>query len=318
MQIKLLRLLLIALIFFLPPKAPADDKMRPKIAVVNVENISGRESEVMTRHPSIQPSAIPLFGRDARGVNIFGLKRPLDRYQEITRNCLEAVFVGWPEIQVIDRTREELIEAELTRDRILGGDRSRTERPLQRTAPNFLVLGTLQNVWRESAEAFTYGEARGLEQTWAEIHIRALRVPTGEVAFETITTGSYEAITTAFSQSSHSDVTAEAIKRALRSLSTNPEFKKAFLERVTGTGGAAQDLKDEIEVSFRSSPEGAQVEIDGIYAGETPLTKTYQRNGKHRVRLLKPSFEPWEAQIRIEPKLSVHGTLTKKEERGLK
>jgi TonB family protein len=42
-----------------------------------------------------------------------------------------------------------------------------------------------------------------------------------------------------------------------------------------------------------STPDGAQVKIDGAGAGQTPLANLSLRAGKHDVEILKDGFEPW-------------------------
>jgi TonB family protein len=46
-----------------------------------------------------------------------------------------------------------------------------------------------------------------------------------------------------------------------------------------------------------STPAGAQVKIDGLGAGQTPLANLSLRVGRHQVEILKEGFEPWTSTL---------------------
>ena len=48
-----------------------------------------------------------------------------------------------------------------------------------------------------------------------------------------------------------------------------------------------------------SDPEGAEIEIDGAYVGNTPRTRSVQP-GEHNVKLTKKGYADWERKIAVE------------------
>ena len=70
---------------------------------------------------------------------------------------------------------------------------------------------------------------------------------------------------------------------------------------------------DTVRVNFISQPEGADVEINGVYYGNTPLT--LQLNpGIHQVTISLAGFSPWEKRINAYEGLEVKATLERKPE----
>lgn len=58
--------------------------------------------------------------------------------------------------------------------------------------------------------------------------------------------------------------------------------------------------------TFESEPRGAEVRVDGEYAGTTPTAEIRQRDGRHKVTFSKPGYVTWAQDIEMvpgEPKL---------------
>ena len=53
-------------------------------------------------------------------------------------------------------------------------------------------------------------------------------------------------------------------------------------------------------IEVKSVPEGADIELDGSYAGNTPSTETIAA-GEHIVKLSKAGYKVWERKIKITP-----------------
>jgi hypothetical protein len=52
-------------------------------------------------------------------------------------------------------------------------------------------------------------------------------------------------------------------------------------------------------VQVSSEPSGADITLDGDYAGSTP-SQLKLKPGSHSVKILKRGFEPWERFIKVE------------------
>jgi len=64
-----------------------------------------------------------------------------------------------------------------------------------------------------------------------------------------------------------------------------------------------------VEVVFESVPAGANVEINGIYIGSTPITYSLEDGKVYQVRITYPGTTPWEMQVRAYEGLVVNVTL---------
>jgi len=52
------------------------------------------------------------------------------------------------------------------------------------------------------------------------------------------------------------------------------------------------------EINITSAPPGAEVQIDGVFVGNTPSTLGVS-SGDHVVTVSKKGFKPWERKVKI-------------------
>ena len=57
---------------------------------------------------------------------------------------------------------------------------------------------------------------------------------------------------------------------------------------------------DASSISVKSTPDGAEIEVDGKYVGSTPSTLQLKA-GDHRITIRKPGFAVWERTITLSP-----------------
>ena len=56
---------------------------------------------------------------------------------------------------------------------------------------------------------------------------------------------------------------------------------------------------DQASLKISSDPEGAEIEIDGAFVGNTPRTRTVQP-GEHKVKLKRKGYSDWERKVAVE------------------
>lgn len=66
-----------------------------------------------------------------------------------------------------------------------------------------------------------------------------------------------------------------------------------------------------IRVPIMSSPDGADIEIDGLYVGNTPLELDLPE-GIHEIVISKPGYEPWSKRVNVYSGLRIMATLVEK------
>ncbi len=78
-------------------------------------------------------------------------------------------------------------------------------------------------------------------------------------------------------------------------LEFDQEGIKGEKETVASRGAATSD---QALIKLTSSPEGADIEIDGAYAGSTPRTKRL-KPGEYKIKFKKRGYKDWEKKITV-------------------
>ena len=61
---------------------------------------------------------------------------------------------------------------------------------------------------------------------------------------------------------------------------------------------AAPAVTAQATMQIESTPPGADIELDGAFAGDTPSSVGVAAGG-HTVKIIKPGYKPWERKIQI-------------------
>jgi hypothetical protein len=81
------------------------------------------------------------------------------------------------------------------------------------------------------------------------------------------------------------------------------------LQLAKGTGASTAGL-EQVEVSINSEPAGADIDIDGDFAGNTPAKLTIDK-GRHTLRISRQGYQLWEKSIMATPGLAINPHLEK-------
>jgi hypothetical protein len=101
------------------------------------------------------------------------------------------------------------------------------------------------------------------------------------------------------------DLTSELLTALLDQ--AQPDLRSALSQVVGGLGVAGQL----INVPVSSTPAGADVILNGIYMGKTPITLQVALE-IHEVRVVLPGYEPWTRRFRAEVGKGIEATLVRK------
>jgi len=78
---------------------------------------------------------------------------------------------------------------------------------------------------------------------------------------------------------------------------------------VSGNTSAAPASSDQARVQVSSTPDGADIEVDGSFVGDTPSTIGVSA-GQHKLSVKKSGFKPWERTITVSTgQVNVNATL---------
>lgn len=72
----------------------------------------------------------------------------------------------------------------------------------------------------------------------------------------------------------------------------------------------AMESSRKVKIRIDSTPQGADVEIDGMFYGNTPLEFSFSE-GVHEVRISLAGYEAWSKRVNIYEGLSINPVLGK-------
>ena len=154
-----------------------------------------------------------------------------------------------------------------------------------------IITGAVLEFSEKRLETVSYG-VKTLKQNYhLEVSVKELDVNTSKIAFADIFAADYDLILAGNAKSSMSDVHRELLKKAL----TKAIDAMIALEKTKG-----QQVVQEVTVTvhFESDPSGADVVVDGIYCGATPLDLPI-KEGVHVIKIAKGGYIPWENKVKV-------------------
>jgi PEGA domain len=98
--------------------------------------------------------------------------------------------------------------------------------------------------------------------------------------------------------------------RSLEAPATVPDAKLVPASSSTVAGSTPPVIAaQQIQLQVSSTPDGADIEVDGNYVGNTPSTIGVPA-GQHQISIKKTGFKPWERKISVTSgQISVNATL---------
>ena len=91
-------------------------------------------------------------------------------------------------------------------------------------------------------------------------------------------------------------------KRDLDIQSTGNELIEIILNKfgqdINQYDFASGKQKEQVLVTFKSTPEAASVAVDSLYIGQTPLEEKLE-TGIHKIKISLGGYEPWEMKVKV-------------------
>jgi curli biogenesis system outer membrane secretion channel CsgG len=169
---------------------------------------------------------------------------------------------------------------------------------------DFLITGSVLTYGEKVVKFKGYGVTT--EKTIKElvVNIKVLDMNTGNIEYATLATAQDEALNT-----NSVTVASDYLERTLLQKALESSVKE-----ITEQMKLRQTVVPEkVNVEFYSTPEGADVEINNVFYGNTPL-KIQLNPGLHKVKISLAQYEPWEKTINAGEGLVVRAVLEKKQE----
>ncbi len=222
--------------------------------------------------------------------------------QDITTSYLHTL----PGVVLVTRDRLNAVRKELALPDTLkpGQGVTRVGRQLEADA---LVTGSIVRYDVERRTFEGYGTSALQDVFRMALTLQILDVKTGRVQFsknfEVERTKQYPKAASAPGEPI--DLTSELLGALLAQ--AEPDIRSALSQVIAGLGTANQF----IAVPVSSSPAGAEVILNGIYMGKTPITLQLALD-LHEIKLILSGHEPWVRRFRTEVGKGIEATLVPK------
>ncbi|HVY60325.1 MAG TPA: CsgG/HfaB family protein [Planctomycetota bacterium] len=212
----------------------------------------------------------------------------IDRWSEAPRGILEDVLVN-AKVSVVERQR---VDSMLQESQFKGmTDDGQGVALGKLLGANFVLMGTVWSVNAESKSFSGYGVQTEMIVVAAELRVRLIDIESGRVVASKRCKGEKRFQKSQFGGAQDSDVAFKVIENALDSLSKDEDFLSAV------RGPASKPKEGMVNVSFEPIPGNCDVDIDGVYAGGSPLTVPLVSGRPVKVKISKAGYQPWEKQI---------------------
>lgn len=232
-------------------------------------------------------------GKDLHGIEVASteilstLLHKTGAFSVVERTKLKAIITeqGFTMSGLVDSTKNAVQVGKL-----LGAD--------------FLITGSVLTYGEKVVKFKGYGVTT--EKTIKElvVNIKVLDMNTGNIEYATLATAQDEALNTNSVTVASDYLERTLLQKALES--SVKEIKEQMKLRQTV-------VPEKVNVEFYSTPGGADVEINNVFYGNTPL-KIQLNPGLHKVKISLAQYEPWEKTINAGEGLVVRAVLEKKQE----
>lgn len=156
-----------------------------------------------------------------------------------------------------------------------------------------IITGAVLEFSYNRFETTAYGVTTKKIAYHLEVSVKELDINTSRITFADIFTADKDLLLTNNTGASNPDIHRQLLKEALT---------KAIDALVAQERTKGETLVTEVDVmvSIDSDPQGADVVIDGVYCGATPL-EVPVKEGVHLVKISRGGYTPWENKVRIYP-----------------
>lgn len=167
---------------------------------------------------------------------------------------------------------------------------------------NYIITGSIINLTEQKSTFNGYGISTTQIIFTLDISIKLININTGVIELANIYTA----------QQSFQDAVPSNKTSVVRNLLKTSQQR--FISDIKKLQSASTPQVKMVFVEFKSTPAGADIEIDGIYLGSTPARIPYQE-GIHTIRITLAGYEPWEKKVLFYDGLIVNVTLGEKEKK---
>lgn len=226
----------------------------------------------------------------------------LPKIEESAAEILSVLLVQTGKFNLVERDKLAAVMQEqgLTGSGLV--DNSQTAIQIGRLlGAEYIITGSIVSYGQREAVFNGYGIQTRKTITEMTTSVKVLNVTSGKIEAASLFSDTVEQGDTGYLKTYDDNLTRTLLTRVLRSA----------VNQLVETMAPEKESTETVRVTFLSTPEGADVEINGVYYGSTPLT--LQLNpGIHQVTISLAAYNPWAKKINAYDGLEVKATLEKK------
>lgn len=173
---------------------------------------------------------------------------------------------------------------------------------------DYIATGSIISYNEKNVRFEGYGVSSETLNLELVVNVKILNVNTGKLQFASMFTAQDRVLSTSSASTQNVGIERQLLQKALT---------EAVNKLVTFMDSQKPVVSEKVNISLTSLPEGADVEIDNVFYGNTPLN--IQVNpGLHQVKISYAGYETWGKTINAYEGLQLKATLEKKDEKNTK
>lgn len=222
--------------------------------------------------------------------------------EPVSQEVLSTLLVQVEHFDVVERARVNALVEEIGFTYSGLVDQERTALEIGRLlGADIIALGSILDYNTETVRYTGYGVSTITTIYSMQISVKFVDVNTGRVIHADLAEDSLRSVEMTGLRVTLQNVERQLVTRILRSFVDD-------LSEVVGL--APRDAGPRlVDVDFKSTPPGANVEVNNIYVGSTPMSYSLEEDKIYEIRITYPGTLPWEMRVRAYEGLIVNVTL---------
>ncbi|OED35008.1 hypothetical protein AB833_31620 [Chromatiales bacterium (ex Bugula neritina AB1)] len=226
--------------------------------------------------------------------------------KRITEEIVDAL-VNSGEFDVLEREKLHAVAEEFNFQAGALVDPTKAVEIGRMSGAQLLITGNVIENKSGKKSATSYGIRSTIHQYYLKVRVEVVDLTSGSKVFSHVADDFAELKQTGLNSvgRGHSSMGPRVAKKIVTAMLNNKRIKKI----IAAPGGEAEP----VSISIASVPEGADVEIDGVYLGNAGSTFNV-KPGIHEIAVTLAGYEPWTKKVKVQDGLSFTANLSRKVE----
>ncbi len=224
------------------------------------------------------------------------------KIEQVANDILSLLLADTDKFRVLERSKVYSLAKELQFNRTELVDPEKAVKMGKLLGAQYIATGSITEMGTNVKTFSGYGVNTKNINYYIAIEVRIIDTERGEIIFGDIMSDSKmvrqtKNLSTYQGEAIYKELLKNALSKSVNKLMNN--FSGQSKKRMTYGKQTVQIL---------SSPEGADIEIDGAFVGNTPYMVTIS-DGVHGIKISKAGYRPWEKNVNVSDGMQIKATL---------